>query len=251
MSKEAEDKRGDTVISLDLETTGLSTARDRIVEYALVRRSPDGTRKRLSGLVNPGMPIPEVAMRVHKITDAMVRDAKPFAAVAPAIFGLSHSGRHPDGPQLLALLRLATAPSASLRARRFCHLSDIKRYAIVEPRSSSFASSNPTPSPRPLSFTAPRWPPLDSCIAREPTPRPPSTSTSRSATATQARLEPRRPPFPIFASGGARPAPPTIQAASGKKRQIEQSVPTKRAGVGPEGFERRNASRGRAGAGGV
>ena len=42
----------------DVETTGMSPVRDRIVEIGAVRVDRDGVRTHFETLVNPGMPIP-------------------------------------------------------------------------------------------------------------------------------------------------------------------------------------------------
>ncbi len=68
---------------IDVETTGFSPARDRIVEMACVLVEGGEIAGRWSTLVNPGMPIPSYATAVHGIGDAMVRDA-PCAAEALA-----------------------------------------------------------------------------------------------------------------------------------------------------------------------
>ena len=44
----------------DLETTGTNTAKDRIVEIAIVKLNPDGSKQSYSRKVNPEMPIPIV-----------------------------------------------------------------------------------------------------------------------------------------------------------------------------------------------
>jgi DNA polymerase III epsilon subunit family exonuclease len=62
----------------DLETTGCSQYRDRIVEIAAVRVDLDGGLSRFSSLVNPGVRIPQQAVNVHGITDEMVKDAPRF-----------------------------------------------------------------------------------------------------------------------------------------------------------------------------
>lgn len=59
----------------DLETTGVRVGVDRIVQIAIVRVMPDGTRETWQHLVNPGIPIPPEASAVHGITDADVADA--------------------------------------------------------------------------------------------------------------------------------------------------------------------------------
>ncbi|OGV52991.1 MAG: hypothetical protein A2X49_10805 [Lentisphaerae bacterium GWF2_52_8] len=65
----------------DLETTGLSPARDRIVEIAGIRVETDGSQKKFEALVNPRRPIPRQASQVHGITDEMVGDAPSFESV--------------------------------------------------------------------------------------------------------------------------------------------------------------------------
>lgn len=63
------------LVCFDLETTGTSLERDRIVEIGLVRVEPDGTRREFRSLVNPDMPIPLPATAVHGITDEDVATA--------------------------------------------------------------------------------------------------------------------------------------------------------------------------------
>lgn len=72
-----------TFAAFDFETTGLSAARDRVVEIGAVRFRP-GLNERLpyDRLVNPGTPMPEVVIGIHGITDAAVADAPDFAAIA-------------------------------------------------------------------------------------------------------------------------------------------------------------------------
>lgn len=71
----------------DLETTGTQIGRDRIVQVAVVRMMPDGTRDEWQSLVNPGMPIPPEATAVHGISDADVADAPSMEDVATEILG--------------------------------------------------------------------------------------------------------------------------------------------------------------------
>lgn len=67
---------------IDFETTGFDENIDRVVEVGVVcfHRGELTTTK--SWLVNPGMPIPESAVSVHGITDAMVADAPRFEQIA-------------------------------------------------------------------------------------------------------------------------------------------------------------------------
>lgn len=70
---------------LDLETTGVNLGVDRIVEIAIVRISPDGTRQVKRKLINPEMPISAVSIDVHGITNEMVKDAPTFRQAANEI----------------------------------------------------------------------------------------------------------------------------------------------------------------------
>lgn len=70
---------------IDLETTGVNISNDRIVEIAIVKILPDGTRHVKRKLINPLIPIPSGASDVHGITDDMVKDAPSFKQVANEI----------------------------------------------------------------------------------------------------------------------------------------------------------------------
>ncbi len=67
---------------IDLETTGINLGTDRIVEIAIVKLLPDGTRNVKRKLLNPGVPIPKASSDVHGITDEMLKDAPTFKQVA-------------------------------------------------------------------------------------------------------------------------------------------------------------------------
>jgi DNA polymerase III subunit epsilon len=70
------------LVFIDLETTGINLAKDRIVEIALVKIMPDESKIVKRKLINPQMPIPKGASDVHGITDDMVKDAPDFKQVA-------------------------------------------------------------------------------------------------------------------------------------------------------------------------
>ena len=67
---------------IDLETTGINITTDRIVELAIVKISPDGSKLVKRKLVNPLMPIPESSSVIHGITDEMVKDAPSFKQIS-------------------------------------------------------------------------------------------------------------------------------------------------------------------------
>ena len=71
---------------LDLETTGTDPAKDRIVEIAVLKVSPNGSKSMKSERINPGIPIPESASLIHGIYDKDVKDAPTFAKIAKDYF---------------------------------------------------------------------------------------------------------------------------------------------------------------------
>lgn len=70
-----------TQIFVDLETTGINAAKDRICQVAIILPSGD----KWDTLVNPEVPIPQEVIDVHGITNAMVKDAPRFTEIAPKI----------------------------------------------------------------------------------------------------------------------------------------------------------------------
>lgn len=90
---------------IDFETTGNNPETDQIIQFAITKIYPDGTQKSLSRLVKPSIPIHPKATEVHKITEEMLIDAKPFAYWAPQILGtindtdiLTYNGNEFDVP---------------------------------------------------------------------------------------------------------------------------------------------------------
>ncbi len=71
--------------AIDLESTGVDAARDRIVEVAVVKFFPGGPTEVYRRLVNPGVPIPAAATAVHGVADADVAAAPAFASIAPEL----------------------------------------------------------------------------------------------------------------------------------------------------------------------
>jgi DNA polymerase-3 subunit epsilon len=70
------------LIILDLETTGINIASDRIVEIALLKIHTDGSEEERVVRINPEIPIPEKATMIHGITNDDVKDAPLFKEVA-------------------------------------------------------------------------------------------------------------------------------------------------------------------------
>jgi DNA polymerase-3 subunit epsilon len=73
------------IVFFDLETTGVDTANDRIVEISLVKIGVDGTKSVKTRRINPEMHIPEAATAVHGITDEDVKDEPTFRQIAKSL----------------------------------------------------------------------------------------------------------------------------------------------------------------------
>ena len=73
------------LVFFDLETTGVNVGTDRIVEISLLKLNADGSRTTKTWRINPGIPIPAGATKIHGITDDDVKDAPKFGEVAGEI----------------------------------------------------------------------------------------------------------------------------------------------------------------------
>lgn len=127
------------IILFDIETTGLDLEKDRIVEYAFV--DPAGGWS-VTGLVDPRIPIPEEATKVHGLTDADVAEAPPFEDVAAEIWETiegsvlaGFNSRKFDTPMLAIALHRAGLQDA---ARELLDAPEVDLYRVwtgLEPRS--------------------------------------------------------------------------------------------------------------------
>ena len=66
----------------DIEATGTHISHDRIIEIAVIKQMPQGTRETWHKRINPGIPIPLEASLIHGIYDKDVKEAPPFKAIA-------------------------------------------------------------------------------------------------------------------------------------------------------------------------
>ncbi|MFI3248934.1 MAG: 3'-5' exonuclease [Rikenellaceae bacterium] len=73
------------IIFFDLETTGVDTSKDRIVEISMVKIMPDGERITKTRRINPQMAIPASSSAIHGIYDDDVKDCPTFAQVARSL----------------------------------------------------------------------------------------------------------------------------------------------------------------------
>lgn len=69
----------------DLEATGLSVTKDRIVEIAIVKIDPDGKRTEFHKRLNPEQPIPAEVSEIHGIYDEDIKDAPTFKEIIPEL----------------------------------------------------------------------------------------------------------------------------------------------------------------------
>lgn len=73
------------IVFLDLETTGVDPAKDRIVEISLVKVHPNGDEEIKTRRINPGMPIPAGASAIHGIYDDDIKDEPHFEQIAKSL----------------------------------------------------------------------------------------------------------------------------------------------------------------------
>lgn len=73
------------LIFLDLETTGVDPAKDRIVEISMIKVFPDGAKETKTRRINPEMPIPAAASAIHGIYDKDVKDCPTFKSVSKSL----------------------------------------------------------------------------------------------------------------------------------------------------------------------
>jgi len=70
----------------DLETTGTAISKDRIVEMAVLKLHPDGTKEKKEWRINPEQHIPKEASNIHGITDDMVANEPTFKESSREIY---------------------------------------------------------------------------------------------------------------------------------------------------------------------
>ncbi|MCX7819650.1 MAG: 3'-5' exonuclease [Kiritimatiellae bacterium] len=66
------------LVVFDIEATGTDPGSDRIIDLAVIRLEPDGSRSAREFRFHPGIPIPPAATAVHGIRDEDVRNCPPF-----------------------------------------------------------------------------------------------------------------------------------------------------------------------------
>jgi len=70
---------------LDLETTGVDVAKDRIVEASVIKFYPNGSEEVKTFRVNPTVPIPPDVTKIHGISNDDVKGCPTFREVAKSL----------------------------------------------------------------------------------------------------------------------------------------------------------------------
>ena len=132
------------LVCFDLETTGLDTQKDRIIEIAVVKLNLGGEKEVISTKINPEIAIPEEVTGIHGITDDDVKDSPPFREVSKKLY------ESMDGCDLMGY-NLASFDIPVLMAEfARCGINDfpkediriidpLKIYNLKEPRTLEFA----------------------------------------------------------------------------------------------------------------
>ena len=119
------------IVFFDLETTGVDTAKDRIVEISMVKVMPDGEEITRTRRINPQMHIPEQATAIHGIKDDDVANEPTFAQIAKSLaqfiegcdFGGFNSNRF-DLPMLVEEF-LRVGVDVDFKKRKFVDVQNI------------------------------------------------------------------------------------------------------------------------------
>jgi ATP-dependent DNA helicase DinG len=70
-----------SIVALDIETTGLDPEKEAIIEIGAVRFNDRRVEAEWTTLVNPGRPIPPFITQLTGISDSMVREMPPLRSV--------------------------------------------------------------------------------------------------------------------------------------------------------------------------
>lgn len=74
-----------SVVIFDLETTGVNTYKDQIVQFGGIRLEPDGKHSKLEFMCKPSIPIEIEASKVHGFTEQSLEKEKEFKHYIPKI----------------------------------------------------------------------------------------------------------------------------------------------------------------------
>ena len=126
------------LVVFDIESTGISPRKDRIIELAAVKVGVDGEEERRCWLLNPTVHIPEETTAIHGIADEDVKDCPTFAEKAKEIFayfeGCDLSGFNADRFDIPCLEEEFARCGFNFAAGRRKHVDVQRIYHRKEPR---------------------------------------------------------------------------------------------------------------------
>lgn len=70
---------------IDIESTGLDVANDRIIELSILKLYPDGSKDIRTKRLNPTIPIPKESSDIHGITDDDVKELPTFKQISKGV----------------------------------------------------------------------------------------------------------------------------------------------------------------------
>lgn len=126
------------LIIFDLETTGINTSKDRIIELYMIKALPNGEEEHLHHRLNPGIPIPAESTAIHGIHDEDVAHEPTFKEIVNELISFigdsdfaGFNSNHFDFPLLVEEIYRAGA-DLDTEGRRFIDAQRI--YHKKEPR---------------------------------------------------------------------------------------------------------------------
>jgi len=126
------------LVVFDIESTGISPRKDRIIELAAVKVMPDGSEISQCWLLNPTIHIPEETTAIHGIADADVADCPTFLDKSKEIFaffeGCDLSGFNADRFDIPCLEEEFARCAMNFAAGRRKHVDVQRIYHRMEPR---------------------------------------------------------------------------------------------------------------------
>ncbi len=131
------------LIVFDIESTGVSPRKDRIIELAAIKVLPDGTEESKCWLLNPTVSIPPETTAIHGISDEIVANCPTFADKAAEIFaffkGCDLSGFNADRFDIPCLEEEFARVGMNFAPSQRRHVDVQRIYHRMEPRDLSAA----------------------------------------------------------------------------------------------------------------